>query len=137
MENVLNKKNIKYSIVIALVSVSVSAVFIVNRLSQKEMDNMKTIQVGGLMATWEDVKREINLEYFYQLDGTITYNQIEEEIGKPNGYRGSGLVLPYYQISKNRFIVISFSLDEYGKYDKVGMIYLCNKKEVLEEIYPK
>lgn len=51
MENVLNKKNIKYSIVIALVSASVSAVFIVNRLSQKEMDNMKTIQVGGLMAT--------------------------------------------------------------------------------------
>lgn len=137
MENVLDKKNVKYSIVVVLVLAIVSAVFIANRLSQNKTDNMKMIQVGGLTATWEDVKREINLEYFYQLDGTITYEQIEEGIGKPNGYRGSGLVLPYYQISKNRFIVISFSLDENGEYDKVGMIYLCNKKEVLEEIYPK
>lgn len=133
----MNKKNVKYSVVIVLMLGIVSAIFIVNRLSQKEIDNMKVIQVGGLVATWEDVEREINIEYFYQLDSTITYAQIEEEIGKPNGYRGSGLVLPYYQISKNKFIVISFSLDEYGKYDKVGMICLCNKKEVLKEIYPQ
>lgn len=51
MENVLNKRNVKYSIVVVLVLAIVSVVFIVNRLSQKEMDNMKMIQVGGVMAT--------------------------------------------------------------------------------------
>lgn len=98
---------------------------------------MKMVQVGGLMATWEYIEREIDLEYFYQLDNTTTYEQIEEEIGKPNGYRGSGLVLPYYQINKNSFVVLTFSLDEYGKYDKVGTIYVCNKNEMLEKIYPQ
>lgn len=137
MENVLNKKNVKFIIVAVLVLAIVSVVFVVTRLSQKRSDNTKVIQVEGLAATWEDVNREIDLDYFYQLDGTKTYEQIEKEIGKPNGYRGSGLVLPYYQISRNRFVVISFSLDEYGEYDKVGRIYLCDEKEVLEEIYPK
>lgn len=109
----------------------------VNQLSQNRTANIKAIQVGGLVASWEYVERDVDLDYFYQLDGTTTYEQIEEEIGKPNGGRGSGLVLPYYQVNGNQFIVMSFSLDEYGEYYKVGAIYLCNHTEVLEVIYPR
>ena len=106
-------------------------------LRQKEMENMRTDKVGGLIATWKYVEREIDLDYFYQLDNTTTYRQIEEEIGEPNGVRGSGLIFPYYQIDNNLFVVVSFSLDEEGEYDKVGMLLLCTEDEGLEKIYPR
>lgn len=131
------KKNVKCIIAILIVLFIVIVFCIINELSRRGRNDMKMVQVGGLMATWEYIEREIDLEYFYQLDNTTTYEQIEEEIGKPNGYRGSGLVLPYYQINKNSFVVLTFSLDEYGKYDKVGTIYVCNKNEMLEKIYPQ
>lgn len=103
---------------------------------QRDINAMRTNKVGGLIATWKYVERDISLEYFYQLDNTATYMEIEGEIGEPNGNRGSGLILPYYQIDSNSYIVIAFSLNEYGEYDKVGMILLCSKDEVLDEIYP-
>ena len=106
-------------------------------LRQKEMENMRTDKVGGLIATWKYVEREIDLDYFYQIDNATTYKQMEEAIGEPNGVRGSGLIFPYYQIDNNLFVVVSFSLDEEGEYDKVGMLLLCTEDEGLEKIYPR
>lgn len=138
----MNKQNIKYVFSLLIVLFVVIIFLVAIKFSQKEIDNtktdnMKTDKVGGLIATWEYIEREINSDYFYQLDNTTTYKQIEEEIGEPNGKRGSGIVFPYYQIDNNLYAVISFSLDEDGKYDRVGMILLCTKDEVLEKIYPK
>lgn len=126
------KKRIIYTFAI-LITLFGAVIFGIGvKLHQKE-----TGKVGGLIATWKYIEREINLEYFYQLDNTTTYQQIEEEIGEPNGARGSGLVFPYYQIDNNLYIVASFSLDEDGEYDKLGMLLLCTEDEVLEKIYPR
>lgn len=67
----------------------------------------------------------------------MTYKQIEEEIGEPNGVRGSGLGCPYYQVNYNLYIVASYSLDQEGEYNKVGALFLCTRDEVLEKIYPR
>lgn len=99
-------------------------------------DKIKLSKVEGVIATWEYIERDISLDYFYKIDNTVTYKQIEEEIGKPNGERGSGLILPYYQVG-DLYVVISFSLDENGEYNKVGAVFLCTKDECLEQIYPR
>ncbi|MBD5534712.1 MAG: hypothetical protein HDQ99_03420 [Lachnospiraceae bacterium] len=131
------KKSAIYVWMILIILFGVIILGIGVKFSQKEVNSMRTGKVGGLMATWKYVEREIDLEYFYQLDNTTTYKQIEEEIGEPNGERGSGLIFPYYQVDSDLYVVVSFSLDEEGKYDKVGMLLLCNKDEVLEKIYPR
>ena len=126
------KKRILYAFAILITLFGAIILGIGAKSHQKE-----TGKVGGLIATWKYIEREINLEYFYQLDNTTTYQQIEEEIGEPNGSRGSGLIFPYYQIDNNLYVVASFSLNEDGRYDKVGMLLLCTQDEVIEKIYPR
>ena len=103
-----------------------------------EGTEMEFVMVGGVPAGWENIERNIDLEleYFYKLDNTTTYNQIVEEIGKPDGMRGMGIILPYYKVG-DLYVVIEFSTDENGKLDRVGHIFLCNSDERLENIYPK
>lgn len=48
---------------------------------QRDINAMRTNKVGGLIATWKYIERDISLEYFYQLDNTATYMEIEGEIG--------------------------------------------------------
>lgn len=112
------------------------ATITMDKKEQKEGEQLKVRKVGGLIATWEYVDREVTLSYFYNLDNSKTYGQILDEIGKPNGYRGSGIVLPYYQVGDN-YVVIAFSRDENGEYDKVAMVYLYTCDEVIERIYPR
>lgn len=132
-----SKKIISVFAITIVLSACITVFLIGAGLNAIASNKLKTDRVGGLMATWEYIEREINSEYFYQLDNMTTYKQIEEEIGEPNGKRGSGMVFPYYQIDNNLYVVISFSLDVDGKYDKVGMVLLCTRDEVLEQIYPK
>lgn len=46
-------------------------------------------------------------------------------------------VLPYYQVDDDLYVVISFSLDESGEYDKIETMLLCTENEDLDKIYPK
>lgn len=114
--SVYQMKRLLYIFTILIVLFGVIAFGIGAGLRRKEMENMRTDKVGGLIATWKYVEREIDLDYFYQLGNTTTYKQMEEEIGEPNGVRESG---------------------EEGEYDKVGMLLLCSQDEVLEKIYPR
>lgn len=120
---------------ISIFAVSISTAFAYKNYS--DVNNMRTNKVGGLIATWKYIERDVDLSYFYQLDNTVTYKQIEEEIGEPNGVRGSGLGCPYYQVNYNLYIVASYSLDQEGEYNKVGALFLCTRDEVLEKIYPR
>lgn len=133
----MNKKNIIFIWIIVIILFIAIILGIGVILNHKEVYNMRTNKVGGLIATWKYIERDIDLNYFYQLDNTVTYKQIEKEIGEPNGARGSGLICPYYQINDNLYVVVSYSLDEEGEYNKVGMLFLCTRDKVLEKIYPR
>lgn len=106
------------------------------RVADIEIPTKGWIKIGGLVAWWVYIDREIDLDYFYELDGTTTYDQIVEEIGVPNGTLGFGLVLPYYQVD-DLYVVISFSVDENGECDKVGMVELYSNDALIEKIYPR
>lgn len=135
MENVLNKKMIYRWTSLSILFIAIFGG--IGVILNYEEISMRTSKVGGMIATWKYIERDIDLNYFYQLDNAISYKQITEEIGEPNGARGSGLIWPYYQIDDNLYVVASYSIDKEGRYDKVGMLLLCTKDEVLEKIYPR
>lgn len=89
--------------------------------------------VGGLPASYESIDRKLDINYFYGLARGTTYQEIEEEIGRPNGGRGSGLVRPYYQVGE-QYVVMDFSLDEEGGYDELSGMSLYSGEEYLGEI---
>lgn len=69
-----------------------------------------SISVAGILASYKYVDRDINLEYFYKLNNTSTYEQILEEIGEPNGQFGSGIIYQYYEIDNNLYVSICFQV---------------------------
>ena len=96
-----------------------------------------SISVAGILASYKYVDRDINLEYFYKLNNTSTYEQILEEIGEPNGQFGSGIIYQYYEIDNNLYVSILFSSSENKGYDNITLIRLCTQEEVLDTIYPR
>lgn len=129
------KKRIRYGVAIVVMLLIVTGIFFFSGPAQKEIQRHQGIQmVQGLIATWEYIDRDISLDYFYQLDHTTTYRQIVKEIGGSNGGRGSGLVMPYWQIDNDLFAVMEFSLDESGEWDKLGFLQICDHDGTLETI---
>lgn len=123
----------KYIVIFLLTVGCISALVFVSINRQK---GERPFVVGGLFATYKYIDRDVSLSYFYELDGTNTYQQILDEIGEPNGYRGSGIACPYYQVD-DLYVVIVFARGEDGGHDKVVMIYLYSNDEFIEKVYPR
>lgn len=103
------------------------------QIDEREEDNMKNaIYVTGMLATYQYIDREVNLEYFYKLNNMCTCEQIIEEIGEPNGQYGSGFTYKYYEIGNDLYVSILFSDN-----DRVALMRLCTQKEILDIIYPQ
>lgn len=94
------------------------------------------IKVEGQMAGWTYIDREIDLDYFYGLDNTATYEQIVEDIGSPNGAMGFGLIYLYYEVD-GLFVVIDFTIDSDGGLGNVISIRLCTDESRIVDIYPR
>lgn len=107
-----------------------------NRTDELEEYDMKnSIYVSGAFASYKYIDRKINLDYFYKLDSTSTYEQIVEEIGEPNGEYGSGIIYKYYEINDDLYVsLLFFGNDEC--LENVSLIRLCTGKEVLDVIFP-
>ncbi|MBD5537840.1 MAG: hypothetical protein HDQ99_19750 [Lachnospiraceae bacterium] len=62
------KKSAIYVWMIPVILFGVIILGIIAKFSPKKVDSMRTDKVGGLIATWKYVEREINLEcYSYVL----------------------------------------------------------------------
>ena len=94
---------------------------------------IEPILIGNMVASYEYIDREVNIDYFYNLDGNTTYEEIQNEIGKPNGVMGSGITTPYYQVG-NQYVVIWFARDVDGKYTNILRIGLYTKEAYVEDI---
>lgn len=83
----LNEKELKSHISFLIVLFICIAVFLIGiRFSAESSNKEKTDFVGGTVATWEYIERDIPLDYFYHLDSKATYEQIRKEIGEPSRY---------------------------------------------------
>lgn len=134
--NILKNKKLILLILIVFIATVIVTVAGKDKYFQGGQSKMQIIKVGGLIATYEYIRRDVDIEYFYSLDNTTTYSQIEKAIGKPNGGRGSGIVLPYYEVD-DMYVVIDFCYDKNGDYDKVVRVDLCDSQEFIKNIYPR
>lgn len=127
----------KKKIFIALACIGIvliSLVIIVNwNLRESKNKYHGAIMVGGMFATYEYIDRDIDIDYFYDLDADITYKDLENEIGKPNGDIGSGITYPYYQVGE-QYVVIWFARDEDGMYTNISRMALYTQEEYVEDI---
>lgn len=135
---VLNKKYLRFLAGI-LIIISVIAISIYNKSKQNvELEESKKMEIqaiviGNTFATYEKFDRELDINYFYNLGCNTTYSKIEKEIGKPNGGMGSGLVRPYYEVG-SQYVVMSFSLNDKGEYDKLSEMSLYTAEEYIGDI---
>lgn len=131
------KKYLKYVFVILIVLcfMMIGLCFMLKNYEVKENSqiDVKVIMVGNMIATYEYIDRDIPIEYFYDLNSSTTYSEIKNTIGKPNGARGSGIVEPYYQVG-DQYVVIWFSHNEAGEYDKILEMCLYTRDKFVEEI---
>ena len=93
----------------------------------------KAIMIGNCMATYEEIDRNLDLSYFYDLDANSTYEQMVSEIGKPNGAIGSGILLPYYKVG-DKYVVIWFAGNEDGTYTNIFKMKLYTADTYIGEI---
>ena len=103
-----------------------------NLKESKNTDN-KAIMIGDMIASYEYVDRNINIEYFYDLDVNTTYKEIENEIGKPNGAIGSGITIPYYQVG-DQYVVVWFAGDEDGMHTNILRMGLYTRDAYVGDI---
>lgn len=61
----MNKKSYIWIILLMLFSTIILGIGVKPNYKER---NMRTDRVGGLMATWKYIERNIDLDYFYQLD---------------------------------------------------------------------
>lgn len=94
---------------------------------------MEMIVIGNMFASYEYIDREVSIDYFYNLNSNTTYEEIKNEIGKPNGAMGSGITIPYYQV-ENQYVVIWFARDEDGKYTNISRMGLYTNTMYIGDI---
>lgn len=123
--------------ILIIISTVITSLFIVNKINRKQGEStsmkIEPILIGNMVASYEYIDREVNIDYFYNLDGNTTYEEIQNEIGKPNGAMGSGITTPYYQVG-NQYVVIWFARDVDGKYTNILRIGLYTKEAYVEDI---
>jgi hypothetical protein len=127
----------KIIVILVLISVVIISLFVKNKINRKQEENESTkiepIMIGNMVASYEYVDREINIDYFYDLDGNTTYEKLENDIGKPNGVMGSGITTPYYQVG-NQYVVIWFERDDDGNYRNILRMALYTNDAYVEDI---
>lgn len=127
----------KIIVILVVISIVIISLFIRNKISRKQEEStsmkIEPIMIGNMVASYEYIDRKVNIEYFYDLDGNTTYEEIQNEIGKPNGAMGSGITTPYYQVG-NQYVVIWFARDEDGKYTNILRMGLYTNEAYVEDI---
>lgn len=119
--------------VLAIISIVVILLFMYSKMYRVENKKTEMILIGNMFASYEYIDREVRIDYFYDLDSNTTYEEIENEIGKPNGAMGSGITLPYYQVD-DQYVVILFASDEDGKYTNILRMGLYTNKMYIGDI---
>lgn len=133
------KKHLSFyiSILFFLMIVAIGVFINKNRrdreLEEDKKMEIKSIMIGNIFATYENIDRELKMEYFYELNSNVTYQKVEGEIGKPNGGMGLGDVRPYYQVG-DQYVVMYFLVNEEGEYDKLCGMDLYTEEKYIGEI---
>ena len=62
-------------------------------------------KIGNMDAIYTHYERTLSIEDFEQFDYNTTYEDMVMHLGEPNGWVGSGVMWPYYELADGRFAV--------------------------------
>lgn len=62
-------------------------------------------KIGNLDAVYTYYKRTLSIKDFEQFDHETSYEDMIMRLGEPNGWVGSGMVWPYYELADHKFAV--------------------------------
>lgn len=94
--------------------------------------------VEGNEEDYEDIDRVLTKADFMNIELGSTMEEIEEQIGKPNGWIGSGIPCPYYSIKRDLLkkqqyvILIIRPVDGASRLKKMILVDDSKKLEVLK-----
>ena len=78
-------------------------------------------------------KKIYSIEYFKKIDDNYSYDDIVNDVGKPNGWRGSGISNPFWLVD-GKCILVKLSLQNQNEISKV---VLCSEDEEIEVFYSR
>lgn len=124
----------KKIIVGILIIIIIICIVIANKyLRESKNMNIQYIIIANKPASYEFFDRNIKIDYFYNLSADTTYEEIVNEIGKPNGMMGSGIMMPYYK-ADDQYIALWFGRDEEGEYTKISQMFIYTSDTYVGEI---
>ena len=93
------------------------------------------LKINGIPVMWEYVPRKkiYSIEYFKKIDDNYSYDDIVNDVGKPNGWRGSGISNPFWLVD-GKCILVKLSLQNQNEISKV---VLCSEDEEIEVFYSR
>lgn len=82
------------------------------------------IKVMGILAPYKCFDREVYDDYFRSLKKGTSLENIINDVGEPNGWFGSGIVRPYYEVEDDKLVVLSL---DYTNQNEIINILICPK----------
>ena len=96
----MNKRKIFFVLICGLVlgCLMAGAVMCIRKCTHKR-------KIGNQDAVYTYYGRTLSIKDFEQFDYNTTYEDMVMHLGEPNGWVGSGVVWPYYELADGRFAV--------------------------------
>ena len=124
----INKKKSLHIIIVFFIIGSIMMLFtkiiIKNKSYMKKEDSCNMIKVMGILAPYKCFDREVYDDYFRSLKKGTSLKNIINDVGEPNGWFGSGIVRPYYEVEDDKLVVLSL---DYTNQNEIINILICPK----------
>lgn len=126
----------KLKILISVLLLTASVLVIAFRITQIQSRNSNgLIKVFHFDVEQKEIERRLTIEDFKGIDLGTSLEKIENIIGEPNGWIGSGIPTPFYTIGHNKYIILYF--DSPLIYEQLNCITLVNDRKELQIIKNK
>ncbi|MEA4832372.1 MAG: hypothetical protein VB118_07130 [Oscillospiraceae bacterium] len=96
------------------------------KIAEEYESNMKNNELfifpGGGYATYKYIDRNLYLNDFTKIKVGMTYKEIINIIGEPNGVFGSGVQWPFYETFDKSYIILYIGLESYSKLISIRIV---------------
>lgn len=123
------KEKLKYIIIVVIIFIVAILIFFANGVKEDKM----VIRVDGWDMEYTISERKLVVEDFENIELGSSLDEIENKLGKPDGWVGGGILLPVYVLEDNSAVELVFRNDEANEDLKAIYLYKGQKEFVLKK----
>lgn len=94
--------------------------------------NDKMVTIHHFDVEYVETGHNLTRNNLFNLQLGSSLNEVEEKIGKPNGWIGSGVLAPYYSIGEGEYAILRFKNPI--RCEDLQIIEIVDDSKILEEI---